>query len=40
MCSWSVTEADIDDFIKDVKFSAKGTNVPPGQLASRTNPQD
>ena len=26
MCSWSVTEADIDDFIKDVKFSATGAD--------------
>ena len=26
MCSWSVTEEDIDDFIKDVELSAKGAD--------------
>jgi len=26
MCSWSVTEADIDDFIKDVKSSVEGAD--------------
>jgi len=30
MCSWSVTESDIDDFIADVKICGDGTRIAPG----------